>query len=196
MSAIWRRCLPGVANLVTLRVFPILPILPMSATHMANPIRNASPADAAAICEIYNHYVLNTTISFETEAISETEMRSRIDEVTAQYPWLVYEEQGRILGYAYASKWKPRAAYRHSVESSVYLAPDSGGRGVGSALYTALLEALAAASVHVVMGGIAQPNPGSVALHEKMGFVKVGHFNQVGKKFDQWLDVAYWQRIL
>jgi len=163
---------------------------------MANLIRTAGPADAAAICEIYNHYVLNTTISFETEAVRVEEMERRIEEVSAHYPWLVYEEQGRILGYAYATKWKQRAAYRHSVESSVYLAHDSGGRGAGSALYTALLEALANASVHAVMGGIVQPNPGSVALHEKMGFVKVAHFSQVGKKFDQWLDVAYWQRIL
>ncbi|WP_034291897.1 arsinothricin resistance N-acetyltransferase ArsN1 family B [Herbaspirillum sp. RV1423] len=163
---------------------------------MNTSIRPATAADAAAICEIYNHYVLTTTISFEMEAVSTPEMAQRIAEVSAQFPWLVYEENGRILGYAYAAKWKVRKAYQHSVESSVYLARDSGGKGIGSQLYEALFAELKARSVHAVMGGIAQPNPGSVALHEKMGFVKVAHFAQVGRKFDQWIDVAYWQLIL
>ncbi len=159
-------------------------------------IRPATMADAAAICEIYNHYVLTTTISFELEAVSTEEMAQRIVEVSALFPWLVYEEDGRILGYAYATKWKARKAYQQSVESSVYMAKDSGGKGVGTQLYRALFAELKARDIHAVMGGIAQPNPGSVALHEKMGFVKVAHFAQVGRKFDQWIDVAYWQLIL
>lgn len=171
---------------------------------MTTSIRPATTADAAAICEIYNHYVLTTTISFELEAVSTEEMAQRIVEVSAIFPWLVYEEDGRILGYAYATKWKARKAYQQSVESSVYMARDSGGKGVGTELYRALFVELKARGVHAVMGGIAQPNPGSIAqpnpgsiaLHEKMGFVKVAHFAQVGRKFDQWIDVAYWQLIL
>jgi len=163
---------------------------------MSNSIRPATRADAAAICEIYNPYVLTTTISFETEPVSVAEMAQRIEDISAEYPWLVYEEQGRILGYAYATKWKVRRAYQHSVESSVYMAEGSGGRGIGSLLYQALFAKLKEQSIHAVMGGIVQPNAGSVALHEKMGFVKVAHFAQVGRKFDQWLDVAYWQLLL
>lgn len=163
---------------------------------MSSSIRPVTSADAAAICEIYNHYVLNTTISFELEAVSVADMEQRIAEISAQFPWLVYEQEGRILGYAYASKWKPRLAYRHAVEASVYLATDSGGQGIGSQLYQALWPLLKERAVHAVIGGIAIPNAGSIALHEKMGFVKIGHFNQVGRKFDQWIDVGYWQLIL
>lgn len=160
---------------------------------MSDPIRIATPADAAAICAIYNHYVENTTISFETDTISEATMAARMAEIQSQFPWFVYEEDGKILGYAYASKWKPRNAYRFSVESSVYLAQDAGGRGAGTKLYTRLLAELKTMGVHLVIGGITQPNPASVALHEKMGFVKCGHFTEVGYKFDRWLDVGYWQ---
>lgn len=163
---------------------------------MSFSIRPATVADAAAICEIYNYYVLNTVISFELEAVSVTEMEGRIAEISSQFPWLVYEEDGRILGYAYATKWKARKAYQHSVESSVYMAQGSGGKGIGSKLYGALFAQLKELGVHAVMGGIAQPNAGSVALHEKMGFVKVAHFAEVGQKHNQWIDVAYWQLIL
>ena len=159
-------------------------------------IRHATAADAAALCAIYNHYVLSTCISFEVDALSVADMEQRIADISARFPWQVHEEQGRILGYAYASQWKPRRAYEYAVESSIYLVPDSAGKGIGSGLYSALLTLLKQAQVHVVMAGIAMPNAGSVALHEKMGFAKVGHFEQVGKKFEQWIDVAYWQLIL
>ncbi|MFC5472568.1 arsinothricin resistance N-acetyltransferase ArsN1 family B [Paraherbaspirillum soli] len=163
---------------------------------MTHIIRPAAIDDAAAICRIYNHYVLNTTISFETEAVTPEQMAQRVTDITATFPWLVCEVDGQILGYAYATKWRVRAAYRHAVESSVYLADEAAGKGLGTALYRALLAELAKLPVHVVIGGIAQPNPGSVALHEKMGFEKVAHFTQVGKKFDRWIDVAYWQKLL
>lgn len=163
---------------------------------MNSPIRPVTAADAAAICEIYNHYVTTTGISFELEPVSVEQMTQRINDIASRYVWLVYEEQGRVLGYAYASQWKPRLAYRHSVESSVYLAADSGGKGVGALLYGALFAQLKQREVHVIMAGIALPNAASIGLHEKMGFVKVGHFKEVGNKFDQWLDVGYWQLIL
>jgi L-amino acid N-acyltransferase YncA len=163
---------------------------------MSEAIRPATRNDAAAICDIYNHYVLNTVISFETEAVSVDEMAARIEETLTQFPWLVYEVEGRIIGYAYASKWRLRRAYQHSVEGSIYLVQDYAGRGVGTLLYQTLINELTKQNVHAVLGGIALPNSGSVALHEKLGFVKVAHLPQIGRKFDQWLDVGYWQLIL
>ncbi|MQR01556.1 arsinothricin resistance N-acetyltransferase ArsN1 family B [Glaciimonas soli] len=161
-------------------------------------IRPASIADAEAICHIYNHYVLNTSISFESDVVSTQEMAQRITEVTATYSWLVCVQDERIVGYAYASKWRVRAAYQHAVESSVYLAHDVGGKGFGSLLYRALIEELKKLRlpIHTVIGGVALPNAGSVALHEKCGFEKVAHFREVGKKFGKWIDVGYWQLVL
>jgi phosphinothricin acetyltransferase len=121
-------------------------------------------------------------------------MASRVREVIdAGLPWVVAEVNDRVVGYAYASKWKGRCAYRFSVESSVYVATDHTGQGIGSKLYDALLDRLRAGKTHVVIGGIALPNEGSVALHERLGFRKVAHFNEVGFKFERWIDVGYWQ---
>lgn len=158
-------------------------------------IRQASVDDAQAICAIYNHFVLATTISFEERAVTAEEMARRIREYSASLPWLVFEQDGVVAGYAYATAWRVRAAYRFSVESSVYVSPDHPKRGIGSALYRALVDELRARGVHAVIGGIAQPNPASVALHEKLGFEKVAHFKQVGRKFDRWVDVGYWELV-
>jgi len=163
---------------------------------MTHAIRQATIADAAAICQIYNPYILDTAISFETEPVTPEQMSQRITDITAHLPWLVCVEDGQILGYAYATKWRARAAYQHAVESSVYLSGAAGGKGLGSALYHALIAELQKLPVHTVIGGIALPNAASIALHEKMGFEKVAHFAQVGKKFDRWIDVGYWQRVL
>lgn len=160
-------------------------------------IRPASAADAARICTIYNHYVATTTISFEEAAVNEDDMAKRIDDVQqAGLPWLVLALDGKVVGYAYATKWRARAAYRHSVESSVYLDPDVHGRGWGGALYRQLIDALRACGLRTVIAGIAQPNAGSVALHERLGFRKVAHFSEVGFKFGRWVDVGYWQMSL
>jgi phosphinothricin acetyltransferase len=160
-------------------------------------IRNATLEDAAAIAGIYNPYVANTCITFETDAVSEDEMRQRIGEAgDARLPWLVAIDDGVIVGYAYASKWKGRCAYRHSVESTVYLDPSSKGKGIGRALYAALLERLRERGTHAIIGGIALPNQASIALHERLGFEKVAHFRQVGFKQDRWIDVGYWQLLL
>lgn len=159
-------------------------------------IRPASTDDAAAIAAIYNHFVTTTTITFEEAAVSVADMAQRIHEVTAKLPWLVYEQEGRVLGYAYATPWRARSAYRFSVESTVYVSADHPHQGIGSSLYRALLEELQALGMRVVLGGIAQPNAASVALHERMGFEKVANFKQVGRKFDQWVDVGYWQLLL
>jgi L-amino acid N-acyltransferase YncA len=159
-------------------------------------IRPVTIEDAEAIARIYGHYVSNTTISFEEQPVGAAEMAARITEVvSASLPWLV-ADQGveRLVGYAYAGKWKGRCAYRHSVESSVYLDPACTGQGIGTRLYQALLQILREQSIHVVIGGIGLPNPASVALHERLGFTKVAHFKEVGYKFGRWIDVGYWQR--
>jgi L-amino acid N-acyltransferase YncA len=159
-------------------------------------IRNVIPDDAHAICAIYNHYVENTVISFEEKPVSENEMKRRIREIVRSLPWLVAEEDGRVLGYAYASPWKNRGAYRYAVESTVYLAPDAAGRGIGRRLCRELISALGRRHVHAVMACIALPNPASIGLHEKLGFERVAHFKQIGWKFDRWIDVGYWQLVL
>jgi phosphinothricin acetyltransferase len=159
-------------------------------------IRLATPADAAQICDIYNHYVLETVVTFEESPVSAAEMARRIGDITLRLPWLVWQEQGAILGYAYASPWKARAAYRHSVEASIYLPQSATGRGIGSSLYRALIGDVRSRGIHAVIGGAALPNPASVALHERLGFEKVGQFRQVGFKFGRWVDVAYWELVL
>jgi phosphinothricin acetyltransferase len=159
-------------------------------------IRDATAADAAQICDIYNHYVRNTVITFEHQPISVPEMQTRIESYASTYAWLVAEREGQLLGYAYATRWRTRAAYDHTVESTVYVADAARGSGVGRPLYMALLDALRKKSIHAVVGCIALPNPGSVALHEKCGFEKVAHFAEVGRKFDQWVDVGFWQVLL
>lgn len=157
-------------------------------------IRPARAADAGAICAIYNHYVATTTISFKEAPVTEAEMAQRIAAVAeADLPWLVMLEGDTLIGYAYATKWRVRAAYRYSVESSIYIAPESAGQGAGRLLYEALLAALRERGLHLVIGGIAQPNEASVHLHERLGFQKVAHFSEVDLKFGRWIDVAYWQ---
>jgi phosphinothricin acetyltransferase len=159
-------------------------------------IRTCTPADAAAICEIYNRYVRETVITFEEAPVAADEMARRIADVTARLPWLVAEDVGAIVGYAYATPWRARAAYRFSVESTVYVAQGEMRRGVGTALYRELLAALRRLDVHCVVGGIALPNAASVALHEKLGFKKIGQFVEIGRKLDRWVDVGYWELIL
>ena len=160
-------------------------------------LRAATTADAAAIAGIYNHYILNTIVTFEEEAVPAAGMSRRsADTLAAGLPWMVWDEVGKVLGYAYASKWKSRCSYRFSVESTVYLAQIATGRGIGTKLYADLIARLKQDDYHGIIGGVALPNDASVALHEKLGFVKVAHFKEVGWKFDKWIDVAYWELIL
>jgi L-amino acid N-acyltransferase YncA len=159
-------------------------------------LRSCTVDDAVRICDIYNHYVLETVITFEESVVAPTEMAQRILDVTSRLPWLVWERDSEILGYAYASPWKVRSAYKNSVESTVYLAPTATGQGIGTKLYAALIADLRRRGLHCVVGGAALPNPASIALHEKMGFVKVAQFREIGFKHDRWIDVAYWELIL
>ncbi|MGH8146629.1 MAG: arsinothricin resistance N-acetyltransferase ArsN1 family B [Rhodanobacteraceae bacterium] len=158
-------------------------------------IRMATRADVADICAIYNHYVATSEATFDETPASVDDMAHRIETITAAWPWLVAETGGTVIGYAYASQWKPRVGYRHTVESSVYLDPAQFGHGTGSALYASLLEILRQRGAHCVIAGIALPNAVSVALHEKFGFRKAAHFSESGIKFGRWIDVGYWQRM-
>jgi L-amino acid N-acyltransferase YncA len=160
-------------------------------------IRAATESDAQAIADIYNYYIANTVVAFEEQAISKNDILERMEKITgAGLPWLVAEDGGVVIGYAYAGKWNVRSAYRHTVESTVYLSNSSVAKGWGTRLYQALFDTLRHKSIHVVIGGITLPNPASVALHEKFGMKQVAHFPEVGFKFGKWLDVGYWQTEL
>lgn len=159
-------------------------------------VRPITLEDAKAVVEIYNYYIANSTATFEMEPIDEKEMQRRIKSISASYPYFVFEENNTILAYAYASQWKPRKAYKHTVESSVYLHPDAKGKGIGTLIYDQLIKQLSQMDIHAVIGGVSLPNDASVALHEKFGFEKIGQFKQVGYKFNQWIDVGYWELIL
>lgn len=159
-------------------------------------IRGASAGDAEAICAIYNHYVHNTIVTFEEDAVTPRDMAQRIEETRPFLPWLAYESENRILGFTYASRWKSRCAYRHSVESTIYLDPGETGRGIGTPLYGEFIRLLANAGYHTIIGGIALPNEPSIRLHEKLGFRKIAQFEEVGYKFQRWIDVGYWQLLV
>ncbi|ALZ77263.1 arsinothricin resistance N-acetyltransferase ArsN1 family B [Rheinheimera sp. F8] len=160
-------------------------------------IRPAEVTDAAAIAAIYNHYVEHTAISFEEQPVPVDEMAGRITTVLQQgLPYLVAVLDDDVVGYCYATPWKARAAYRYSVEVTVYLAATAQGRGLGYALYQQLFATLKAAGYHAALGGIVQPNPGSVALHEKCGMTQVALLPDIGFKFGQWHSVGYWQLLL
>ncbi len=159
-------------------------------------IRNVTLKDAHQIAAIYNYYILNSIITFEETSIDAVEMSHRITSVITEFPWLVYEIDGQIIGYAYASKWKGRCAYKYSVESTVYLKNGAQAKGVGTQLYTELIKRLKHLKIHSVIGGIALPNQASIRLHEKLGFKKAAHFKEVGYKFEKWIDVTYWELLI
>lgn len=159
-------------------------------------IRPVTPQDAAAIAAIYNEYVLKTDISFETEALSAEEMRGRILDISADFPYLVFEEEGRVLGYCYAHAWKERAAYSRTLETTIYLAPEAQGRGIGTRLMGRLIEACREGGFHALVACITGGNEPSIALHRRLGFRQVSCFPQVGRKFGRWLDVVDLQLML
>jgi L-amino acid N-acyltransferase YncA len=150
-----------------------------------------------AIAAIYAPFVTDSPVSFETAPPTAEEMRARIEAGGDLYPWIVAaDDQDAVLGYAYATAFRPRPAYRFAVETSVYLSASAQGRGLGERLYRALIETLIAQGFMQAIGAITLPNPGSVRLHEKVGFFQAGTYRQVGYKFGRWLDVGLWQRHL
>lgn len=160
-------------------------------------IRDATADDAAAIVAIYNHYVADTIVTFELEPVTTDEMRRRMAEVAARgFPWRIGAVDGRVVGFAYVAPFRARAAYDDTAESTVYLAHDACGRGLGLPLYADLLARIADTRLHTVLGVIALPNDASVRLHEKLGFTRAAYLREVGFKFGRRIDVGYWQKLL
>jgi phosphinothricin acetyltransferase len=158
--------------------------------------RLAAAADAAGMAEIYAPIVASTPTSFEIDPPDAPEMRRRIDATLPTLPWLVCDCEGRVAGYAYASPHKTRAAYKWSVDTSVYVHSAFHRRGIGTALYKLLFEILTAQGYFNAYAGVTLPNPGSVGLHESLGFQRVGVYRRVGYKLGEWHDVGWWQRPL
>ncbi len=157
-------------------------------------IREATKNDAEAITEIYNYYIENSVIPFEEVALHPSDFIKRIKKVQdSGLSWLIAEQNSKVIGYAYAAKWNKRAAYKNTVEVSIYLSNQLKSKGWGTKLYNALFAILQTKSIHTVISGITLPNTASVALHEKFGMEKVAHFKEVGYKIGKWLDVGYWQ---
>ncbi|WP_052417447.1 GNAT family N-acetyltransferase [Cellvibrio mixtus] len=159
-------------------------------------IRPCATHHIPAICDIYNHYIANTLITFEETPVSVADMQKRIEKNTQLFPWLVYEENEKVIGYAYASTWKDRSAYKYTAEVTVYLHPEHCGKGIGSALYKELIEQLAKNGIHILLACITIPNLASEKIHTQFGFRQVAHFREVGFKFGHWVDVGYWQKTL
>lgn len=159
-------------------------------------MRDARAADAAACAAIYAPYVTGTAITFETEPPSVDEMAARIETASSSYAWLVLEQQGRVVGYAYGGRFHARPAYRWAAEVSVYLEPGRRRTGGGRALYEALLARLRERGFRIAIAGMTLPNEASVGLHEALGFEPVGTYRRIGYKLGAWHDVAWTQRRL
>jgi len=159
-------------------------------------IRNVKITDAKQIADIYNYYVLNSVVTFDDVPFTETAFRDRIFSISSAYPFLVYEEGNKILGYAYAHMFRQKPAYKNTEETTIYLANEVQGKQIGTKIYVSLLQLLRDQKYHVAIGGLTLPNEASVNLHEKFSFKQVAHFKQVGYKFNKWLDVGFWELIL
>jgi len=160
-------------------------------------IRKVLPSDAANIADIYNYYICNTIITFEDKPVSESEIRMRIDKIGKKgYPYIVYEENNSLVGYAYVDNWRERPAFGITLETSIYLNNLCMHNGIGTKLYRELIELSRKAGIHSLIGVISLPNAESIELHKKMGFERIGTFKKVGLKFDTLIDVDFWQLSL
>lgn len=153
-------------------------------------IRPVNIADADAITKIYNHYIKTTTITFETQPLSSQEMTSRIKDISAHYPYFVYERDGKILGYCYAHLWKDRAAYSKTLETTIYIDKDAVHQGIGSLMVKHLIHLCREQGFHALIACITDGNEASIKMHEQLGFKPVSCFKEVGYKFGRWLDVV------
>lgn len=159
-------------------------------------IRIVKTEDAESIADIYNDYVLNTDISFETEEVSKEEMKLRISEISSIFPYFVYEIEGKVVGYCYAHLWKSRASYKHTLETTIYIAKNYQGQGIGHILMEKLIDACKQQNYKILIACITEDNLKSCILHEKLGFKQVSHFEKVGCKFGRWLGVRDFELIL
>lgn len=156
-------------------------------------IRNFQLNDIEQLVEIYNYYIENTIITFDRTPFTIDDFKQKIKPIYTKYPFIVFEENNEVLGFAYGSSWRAKPSYKHTAESTIYLKNGVLGKGIGTKLYTELLQQLRQQEFHTIIGGLTLPNEASIKLHEKLGFKKVAHFNEVGRKFDQWHDVGFWQ---
>jgi L-amino acid N-acyltransferase YncA len=160
-------------------------------------IRAARLDDAAAIASLYSSYVMESAVTFETEPVAAATIGERMRGGQALYPWLVsIDQDGSLLGYAYAARFRERAAYRFAVETTVYVDPHAQRRRIGTSLYSRLIEILTRQGFTQAIAAITLPNPSSVGLHEALGFMPAGVYRQVGYKLGAWHDVGLWQRPL
>jgi phosphinothricin acetyltransferase len=161
-------------------------------------IRPARPKDLPALTDLYNHYIRETPVTFDLEPFSSDGRRAWFDGFadTGRHRLQVSECDGRVTGYASSRQFRPKAAYDTTIETTIYLAPDATGAGLGRRLYAALFDALAGEDVHLAVGGVTLPNPASVVLHESFGFEPVGIFREVGYKFGRYWDVQWFQKEL
>lgn len=160
-------------------------------------VRAATAADAEAIAAIYRPFVVENSISFELDPPDAAEIADRIERISATHPWLVASDDAdRVLGYAYGTVFRTREAYRHTVETAIYLHPDARGTGLADRLGTALHDDLQARGFHTAVAVITLPNPASVAYHERLGYRPAGVLPEVGRKFDAWHAVGLWTRRL
>ena len=159
-------------------------------------IRDARPDDAEALLDIYRPFVTDTTVSFELVPPTLEEFKARIASAQTKWAWLVAETDGTLAGYAYASAFRTRAAYRFTAEVSAYVHPAHRGRGVARALYLQLFEVLVEKGYGNACAGITLPNDPSVAFHRSLGFSAVGTFHRAGWKFGAWRDVSWWEKEL
>lgn len=159
-------------------------------------IRDVLLSDANRIHEIYNNYVENSQATFQEQPLSLEEIETQIQRIIKNFPWIVYQEADKIVGYTYADKWKEKTAYRYTVETSIYLDPEYLGKGIGSKLKGAMINELKKQGFHCVISAISLPNPASIAMCEKFGFQKAGQLREIGYKFDEWIDIGYWQLLL
>lgn len=161
-------------------------------------IRPSTEADLPAITAIYGHHVLHGTGTFETSPPTETDMAARRADVLGKgLPWLVAEDDGRVLGYAYCQWFKPRPAYRYSAEDSIYLHPEAAGKGLGKRLLGDLMARAEAADVRKLIAVIGDSaNAGSIGVHRALGFTPVGTIANCGWKFDRWLDIVLMEKVI
>lgn len=160
-------------------------------------IRNALLSDAKRIAKIYNHYIEHTIITFEQSPVTPDDIAGRIDSIqNKRFPYIVYEQNGLVVGYAYLSNWRSRPAYDITLETSVYIDKEYTGKGIGTQLYQQLIEEAKAINIHSLIGVISLPNDQSRKLHKQFNFDLVGNFKESGLKFGRLIDVEFWQLML
>ena len=159
-------------------------------------IRSIELSDCQSITDIYNWYIETTTATFEEIPLAVSEMQNRVNGIHELFPYLVYEENREILGFAYVDAFHPRSAYRFTLEDTIYVRNGYQGKGIGRALLHALLNEVKKQDTHAIVAKIALPNERSVHLHEVFGYKNIGILKEVGRKFDTWVDVGFWELIV